>query len=476
MLKVLNVRYPALPLHPPESNMMRALPFLLLAACAREPSTDTPAAAAPDTAATPDEPFTPTLPTAQCGMPEYTWRSAEELGTLVAFEEQEGLSFSKAALQTLITTFGVADQVGDLQNGVQTYFVRYQTQDRGELVEATGMIVYPDLTGEVPVLLWLHPTMGFSDDCAPTAIGIEGAALPLLLASMGFIVVAPDYLGMSGYAGPSEQMHPYIVAEPTAVASLDALRALDRLQEAVSPPVTPARDRLVMWGASQGGFAALWADRFLPHYLPSYTAVGSIAAIPATDMTGLARHGVTVSGETSAAVAAAQVTMHDWYRSDADLDQVFVNGLGEVLADVINTECEDFSAMDDINTVEDIFTPEYIAGILAEDLEPWMCFLEESTLRESTVPHANDTPTLMVLAEEDSLAIADYARADIEALCAQGYRIEHLECAGLGHVDGAVTTLLRQLDWARARVDGDAWDASRVCVINEPEDCEEGEQ
>ncbi|MFT4977116.1 MAG: pimeloyl-ACP methyl ester carboxylesterase [Myxococcota bacterium] len=419
-----------------------------------------------------DAPFTPTMPTAQCGMPDYEWRSTERMGTLVAHEDVEGLTFSADTLNALIQNLDAGAIVGEVDYGVETFFVRYLTQDRGEEVEATGMIVMPDMTGEAPVLLWLHPTVGFSDECAPSAQGIEGAAFGMLFAAMGFIVVAPDYIGMSGYEGESSQGHPYITAEPTAIASLDALRALDRLLETTTFPITPARDRLVLWGASQGGFAALWADRYLPHYTPHYTPVGVIAAIPPTDMFGLAAHGVQTSGPASLALAAAQITMNEWYQAGRPLSDVFADDLGERLSTIIAEECEDFSALEGVETVEDLYAPAYIEGISSGSYEPWTCFLEESTLRLSEVPHDTDTPTFMVLAEDDDLAIASYARDDITALCDQGYRIEHLECAGLGHVDGALNTLKRQLAWAEARAAGDDWDSSGVCVINEPEDCE----
>ena len=439
--------------------------FSGLLSCAQHSDSADPTPSAADAA------FVPELPTAQCGMPSYSWLSTESMGSLLAFDDQEGLSFEQSALASLVGSLGVGDTVGTPQNGVETFFVRYQTQDRGEAVEATGMIVVPDAAGEYPVLLWLHPTMGFSDACAPTATGLTGAAFPLLFASMGFVVVAPDYLGMSGYAGTSNQMHPYIVGEPTAIASIDALRALDRLVEAAPLVVTPRRDRLVLWGASQGGFAALWADRYLPHYAPHYEAVGSIATIPATDMLGLGQHAVTVNGPTTMALAAAQITMNEWYRAGESLDEIFVEGLSAQLTNLIATECEDFSALEDLKSVEEIYTASYIEGITNGTAEPWTCFLTESTLRERSIPLLRSTPTLMVLAEDDDLAIASYAREDATALCAQGYRIEYVECAGVGHVDGAVDTLQRQLTWAQDRAVGLPWDDSAACVITAPQDC-----
>ena len=62
------------------------------------------------------------------------------------------------------------------QNGIETYYIEYQTQDKGSLTNGTGMIVLPQGKTEAPVLVWLHPTMGFNDSCSPTATGVIGAA------------------------------------------------------------------------------------------------------------------------------------------------------------------------------------------------------------------------------------------------------------------------------------------------------------
>ena len=421
--------------------------------------------------------FTPDLPTAGCGAPAYAWLPTTEMGTLVEVSRQDDLSLSAETINLLLGGYDVTAGMVPVQHDVEVYYVRYRTQDRGEEVEATGIISFPVLSepAEVPSLLWLHPTMGFSDSCAPTALGLEGAAFSIVFAAMGYAVAAPDYLGMAGWGAPSEGGHPYIIAEPTAIASLDSLRAMVALQAQEGLSAQPDVDRVAMWGASQGGFAALWADRYAPHYAPEFTTIATVAAVPPTDMLSLAALGVTTLGPTSLGLAASQITMNRWYGADRDLTEVLTEGVIDTLVTLIDEECEDFSALEGIEEIADVYNPDYVAGVsggAADGYEPWSCYLDENTLRNSSVPLASDTPTLMFLAEEDDLAIAAPARADIEALCAQGYRIEHQECAGLAHADGAVASLPAQLDWLSARVAGEAWDESGVCIINEPIDCE----
>jgi hypothetical protein len=86
-------------------------------------------------------------------------------------------------------------------------------------------VSFPVTDGDVPIVLWTHGTQGFVDACGSTAQGLSGGAGNLFLATLGYAVAAPDYLGMNGWGEPSGFLHPYIAPEPKAVASLDAVRA-----------------------------------------------------------------------------------------------------------------------------------------------------------------------------------------------------------------------------------------------------------
>ena len=62
---------------------------------------------------------------------------------------------------------------------VKTYRIRYVTQNQGAEIEATGLVTLPvEVESAAPPLLWTHPTTGFTDECAPSAQGLEGAGFP----------------------------------------------------------------------------------------------------------------------------------------------------------------------------------------------------------------------------------------------------------------------------------------------------------
>lgn len=368
------------------------------------------------------------------------------------------------------------DDYAPVPYDVKVWRVRYLTQDRGLAVETSGLLSVPDLqdSQQVPLLLYTHPTMGFNGECAPSATGIEGAAFNILFSSMGFAVATPDYLGMNGWGEDADFLHPYVHAESTAVASLDAVRAMLRFAEQEALPAEPDPTRAIFWGASEGGFAALWADRYAPRYAPELGVLGVVAAVPPTDLTGLAQVAASGLSETTWALAAAFATVNPWYGDPAPLSEAltdrepyyFASSIPPLLAET----CSDFAGVGEVSEVGDLYQEDLVAALVAgEAADPFTCYLEESTLHNDRVPLESDSPVLVVVAEEDTLVPAAPIRADVPVLCDMGYRIQYLECAGVGHVDGAVDSLPTQWAWILDRVAGLPLEES--CVINPPEQC-----
>ena len=444
-----------------------ALGALALGACAGgagkgpAPADDTGAGAA-----------APVWPDGGCGR-AHTLLPTAGMGEVLAAERDDALSLSAATINALLGAQGLSGLL-TATHDVETWRVRYRTQDRGAAVEATGLVVLPAGAGAVPLLLWLHPTVGFSDACAPSALGLEGAAFPILFASTGMAVAAPDYLGMAGFGAPSGRLHPYIVAEPTAVASLDAARALLRLQDGPAAGLGTTADpqRLIHWGASQGGHAALWTDRAQVLYAPELRTVAALASVAPTDLLGLAAEGVASLRPTTAALAGVLVGMDDWYGAGA-LAEVLQPGPAAALPAEVGASCSDFPTLEAITAVDELFTAAAVDAAARRDwsaLPDWGCRLAESSLVGNAVARGHDAPVFIGTAEQDDLVVTAPTRADVPRLCAEGYEITYQECAGEGHTGGAVAGLPTQWAWLQARLAGAPLPAG-VCAVGPPEVC-----
>ena len=409
-----------------------------------------------------------------CGLEDYAILDAADMGEVLDFEFAIELEPATIDQLLMAQNFGALTPVA---YGARVYKIRYRTQDRGVAVEATGFVGFPvlDTPEDRPVVLWAHGTSGFTDACAPTA-DPQGYAVPVILAALGYVTVAPDYLGMNGWGAPAGFVHPYIVPEPTAIATLDSLRALVRFagDTGEALPSSPGKD-IVLFGASEGGFATLWADRYAPFYAPEFKIVANVASVPPTDALGLTQHGATVFGPTTGALAAAIVGGHDWHRVAEPLSTVLSEGspldVATELPKMMAMGCSaDFPA--EVTETNQVYQQSFIDAIVAEDLEGFGvvgCILERATLRNSVIPLAVHTPTLVVQGEADDLVFTPVVRDDLPRLCDAGYVIEHFECAGAGHTEAATDSIPFVIDWVGKRLAGEA--IAEPCVIHEPVDC-----
>ncbi len=452
------------------------LPLLLALLAGCTPGDDT---APPDDTSGGAPYDVPDLPTGGCGGPGWSWAPLAGMGAVVSAEEDEGLHLSAGVIQAIVDASVGGLSPLEILYGVRIWRVRYVTQDRGAAIEATMLAALPDVVDPTsfPAVMWGHGTSGFTDACAPSAAGLDGAAGAMLVASLGFAVAAPDYLGMAGFGDPSGFLHPYLVPEATAVASLDAVRALAALAEQEGTPAAPDLDRLVAWGASEGGFAALWTDRYAGGYAPELTIAATVAAVPPAGLTALAAWGLTHLGETSRSIAAAAVTQHAWYGGPGTLTDLLTDEPPRNVASTLPSEmaasCSDFPSIADAG-LEEIFRSEVLAAAASgetDTLQPWGCYQGMGDLAASAIPRGGDAAVLVVLSELDTWVVADVVRAELPLLCAQGYAIQHVECAGASHSEGAIQSIPYQLDWARARLAGEPLDPADACVITTPQDC-----
>jgi hypothetical protein len=403
----------------------------------------------------------------QACMPAHAWRT--ESPEVVSASLVGAYSFESWQLDVWL----FANSLGWLTptaNGVRTWRVRYTTQDRGERVEATAIVAMPATSSATPrgTILWTHPTSGFEDACAPSIAAVEGLAPAIVQAARGYIVVAPDYLGLTGTGDAAPEPHPWIVAEPTAVASLDALRAVDAWlpTSTESARIDPAK--IVYWGWSEGGFAALQADRYAPGYAPDYAPIGVVSAVPPLNLRGHVEMGVNTWSANTHTAALMLYLAGRW--SGNDPSTALLSSVVAALPTEIAASCGTWPSVDAAGSADAVFQPDFLAQARAGDLpEPWDCVLGASSLPNPSVPYTGTAPILLVTAEDDTLVPTAPTRTAILALCDEGYTLEHLDCAGLEHGDAPVRTLQRQLAWIDARMRGEAVAAG--CGVGVPVNC-----
>jgi dienelactone hydrolase len=431
----------------------------------------------------PDIPWVPPFDPTVCGSEPHQWLPPDGMGAVVLSQEEIFSNVSPETIDGFLAEAGYT-KFGKAKYGARNFKIRYVTQDRGELKEATAVLGIPtgdDVPWPAPMLLWLHGSTGLMDDCAPSRDMFMGSGIASLWAGQGYVTVAPDYMDMLGFGekSPPGTIHSYLVGEATAISCLDAVRAaLDYLAQ--NPDFGSADpERAVMIGGSQGGHAAFFAELYWPHYAPELNFLGVAAAVPLVNLAGQATYAMTELVNGSGNLMTSMVAMKNWYGNPEDLFGLLTNQepyfAAENMEGWLSGSCSPDVDPTDVDELSDVFLEPIIEAAASGDwdsIPPWGCFLRENSVPGSSVERLSDIPFLTSYSGEDELLMTSIEQEVWPTLCEMGYTLEYKECAGLGHSQGALAILPYARLWLEDRVAGKPLAAGSTCILEPPVDCE----
>jgi pimeloyl-ACP methyl ester carboxylesterase len=287
----------------------------------------------------------------------------------------------------------------------------------GRPVLNSGMLVVPDgapPAGGRTVVSWGHPTTGSAEKCAPSRsvdpyVWMEG--LPSLL-DQGYAVVATDYTGM-GVPGPDS----YLIGETEGRNMLDAARAARGLLG------DRASDRVLLWGHSQGGQAALFAAQEWREYAPELDVRAVAVAAPATDLAALLRADIgDVSGVSIGSYAfAAYAEVYG-----APLDTILTPEAAAALP-AMNGFCL-LTQNAALHKVAQPLVGRFVSAD-PETTQPWADLLAANTPGASALP----MPLLVAQGRDDTLVRPAATSAFVERERRLGTDVRYEEIAGATH-------------------------------------------
>jgi pimeloyl-ACP methyl ester carboxylesterase len=419
----------------------------------------------------------PDASTLSCSEPGHQVLEPDGLGAVVDWDVLPNLQMSAAGIDTVLS-FMEAQDLQPTPYGVIPYRVRYTTQDRGQQVEATAMVLLPDVSEPetFPTVLRLHPFAGLHDQCAPSRGVLQRAFMAgVLSASRGFVVISPDYLGLNGFGDPSGMLNPLGEPEPAALVALDALRA-GKAFLADAPDanmVATGTDEVVLWGMSQGGFHVLWALRYLAEYAPEMDVRAAVATVPL----GLGRPGSNMLADAAPIMllntAALLYTSHTWRGGSEPLSEVLTDDspvyAASSLPEVFAEQCQPLT-VEGLSSPAQMYQPDFIDAVANQQIPaPWGCYLAAGVILDSDRP-ATEIPLLIVTGEDDEPLVTGQ-RAGAAELCEQGRNLQYVECAGADHVGATVKSFAYQEAWLRARLAGEPLGSGDTCTIGAPVGC-----
>lgn len=162
-----------------------------------------------------------------------------------------------------------------VKSDIEVHKITYKTTFKEANIQASGLVCLPKTAGDYPVLCFQNGTNTLHSE-APTE-NPKSDLLSILesVASMGFIVVIPDYIG---FGASSKLTHPYLHAESTTKSILDMLRAVNQFGTEDDVLAKPTKD-LFIFGYSQGGWATMQLQKSIEKdYSTEFNLIASSCA------------------------------------------------------------------------------------------------------------------------------------------------------------------------------------------------------
>jgi S-formylglutathione hydrolase FrmB len=209
-------------------------------------------------------------------------------------------------------------------------------------------------------------------------------------------------------------------------------------------PSAHAGSSVAVWGHSQGGHAALWANQLAPIYAPELHLLGSVPIAPASVVFALYQLRQAFHDDTWGYLVMFLTGLHASYPS-VDLNRVFTPA-GMAKLGVVDTGCE--SAVNDAYRGHDGTYWFRLDPVTDPVFGPLMRAQEPGQVRMAA-------PLLMAQGLADTTVPPGATSALAANLCAMGQRLQYRTYPGLDHDSVTGPAFAAALTWTRARLAGD---------------------
>jgi pimeloyl-ACP methyl ester carboxylesterase len=303
-----------------------------------------------------------------------------------------------------------------LPAGVRGWRILYATTvDDSTPATAVATVFAPadPPAGPRPVIAWEHGTTGLLQKCMPSLLSLPTKGIPdrdrIVMA--GWVVVATDY-SFAEKGGP----HPYLIGEGEARATLDSVRAARQISGLTLD------NRVVVWGHSQGGHAALWTGIIGPRYAPDLEIRGVVAIAPAANIKNILAMNVEIDKRFGPYLAVSysrfypDITFEQAVRPEAlDAARQIVN-----LCDFVPEELQRIEAL----------AATFDGPALATSSNKAL----QARLKQNTADGPIKAPVLIAQGLSDNVVPSSATDAYVEERCAAGQPLEYWTFAGRDHL------------------------------------------
>ena len=303
-----------------------------------------------------------------------------------------------------------------LPAGVRGWRILYTTTvDDNTPATAVATVFAPSdpPAGPRPVIAWEHGTTGLVQKCMPSLVAWPSKGIPERdrIVKTGWVVVATDY-SFAEKGGP----HPYLIGEAEARAALDSVRAARQM------PELTLDKRVVIWGHSEGGHAALWTGTVGPRYAPDLEIRGVVAVAPPANIKNILAMNVEIDKRFGPYLALS----YSRFYPDITFEQAVRPEALEAARQIVNLCLFLPEDLERIKALAATFNGPALATSSDKALQ--------ARLEQNTADGPIQAPIVIAQGLSDTVVPPSATNAYVEERCAAGQRLEYWTFAGHDHI------------------------------------------
>jgi pimeloyl-ACP methyl ester carboxylesterase len=303
-----------------------------------------------------------------------------------------------------------------LPAGIRGWRILYATtvDDRTPATSVATVFAPTDPpAGPRPVIAWEHATTGLLQKCMPSLLSMPTKGIPERdrIVTAGWVVVATDY-SFAEKGGP----HPYLIGEGEARAALDSVRAARQMSELTLDK------RMVVWGYSQGGHAALWTGIVGPRYAPDLEILGVAAIAPPANI----RNALAMNVEADKRFGPYLALSYSRFYPDITFEQAIRPGALDAARQIVSLCC--FLPPGDAERIQALAAT-FDGPALATSSNKAL----QARIEQNTADGSLKAPVVIAQGLSDIVVPPSATDAYVEERCSTGQRLEYWTFAGRDH-------------------------------------------
>jgi acetyl esterase/lipase len=340
------------------------------------------------------------------------------------------------------------------QVGVTKAVIAYSSYGKDDRpITVYGRMYLPDGSAKLPAMAFAPGTTGIGDQCAASLEQPKRSnwanydSHMVTYAGQGYAMTTTDYEGMRD----SSRIHHYMIGELEGRALLDGLQALQNWQPASS---RIDDKRLFVGGYSQGGHAALWADKLAASYAPKVKLQGVVGFGPVTDVARTLAD-VTRGANINWFGPYVLTSYQDYYDRQYGTDQILEPRWVAPLTSDVLKNCIDTNIPYWGSKPEAVYTPAFRQALTSDQLaSSGFAKLSQDMAANAADDSRTSTPKLINQGGHDNVILPAQSLAARDRLCRTSEAsISYREYPMATHYTTMVLSFQDTLTWMRAAAD-----------------------